>query len=450
MSTKRALSIVLVACATMLAVGIDIRAASPARALPPVQADAPIPYTGRLTDEAGQPVSDGVYDFTFTFYAAETGGEPLWMETQEAVIVQGGAFVALLGSVNGIPREALDGGDRWLEIALRGPGEANFTALAPRQRLSAAAPGAPAGPACPHDHWGETWDGASGTGLTVRSSAGTGVVGVNIATGNYAELGLHNLGMHAVAFGPGHSAVYGQSTSGDGVRGDTTAAAKSGVYGYSENGFGVTGRSTNNHGVQGFASWGVGVYAHSDHLAGVFAHSTDGVGLSVTNENGDIIRAFGHSGSSDIEFKVTNDGHVYADGQFHPGGADLAEMLPAVEGLEPGDVLVIGPDGQLARSSAAYQPTVVGVYSTQPGFVGGSGSDVDLTGKIPLSVVGVVPVKVSAENGSILPGDLLVASATPGHAMKAGPNPPLGTVIGKALEMLEAGVGVIIMLAILQ
>lgn len=134
----------------------------------------------------------------------------------------------------------------------------------------------------------------------------------------------------------------------------------------------------------------------------------------------------------DRRFYVNNAGHVYADGSFHPSGADFAEMLPAVVGLEPGDVLVVGPQGELARSAQAYATNVVGVYSTNPGFVGGADDDEDLTGKVPLSVLGAVPVKASAENGPIRPGDLLTTSATPGHAMKAT-EPKIGTVIGKAL-----------------
>jgi hypothetical protein len=97
----------------------------------------------------------------------------------------------------------------------------------------------------------------------------------------------------------------------------------------------------------------------------------------------------------------------------------------------------------------------MGVYSTQPGIVGGGQagkvfSEMDLSGAAPLAVVGVVPVKASAENGAIQPGDLLVTSSTPAHAMKAGPNPPIGTVVGKALAGLEAGTGVIQMLVMLQ
>jgi hypothetical protein len=143
-------------------------------------------------------------------------------------------------------------------------------------------------------------------------------------------------------------------------------------------------------------------------------------------------------------------GEVRSDVGFNTPAADFAEMLPAVPGLQPGEVLVIGPDGRLDRCTEAYQPTVVGVYSTQPGFVGGQPVDGALPDHIPLAVVGIVPVMASAENGAIQPGDMLVASDTPGHAMKAGPNPPVGVVIGKALQPLEQETGVITMLVILQ
>jgi thiamine monophosphate kinase len=93
---------------------------------------------------------------------------------------------------------------------------------------------------------------------------------------------------------------------------------------------------------------------------------------------------------------------------------------------------------------------VAGVYSTQPGFLGGQTVEGEVEGAIPLAIVGVVPVKVTAENGAIRPGDLLVASSVPGHAMKAGANPPQGTVIGKAMEKLDTGTGVIRLLATLQ
>jgi hypothetical protein len=80
-----------------------------------------------------------------------------------------------------------------------------------------------------------------------------------------------------------------------------------------------------------------------------------------------------------------------------------------------------------------------------------------LTGQAPLAVIGVVPVKVSAENGAIRPGDLLTTSATPGHAMKAKPILvngetiyPSGVILGKALGSLAHGTGMIQVLIMLQ
>ena len=91
----------------------------------------------------------------------------------------------------------------------------------------------------------------------------------------------------------------------------------------------------------------------------------------------------------------------------------------------------------------------MGVYSFRPSYLGNA-QFANEDGYVPLGLLGVVPVKVSAENGAIQPGDLLVASSTPGHAMKAGENPPQGTVIGKALEPLIEGTGYIRMIVTLQ
>jgi hypothetical protein len=150
------------------------------------------------------------------------------------------------------------------------------------------------------------------------------------------------------------------------------------------------------------------------------------------------------------KFRVTASGNVQADGAFTSPAADFAEMLPGTAGLEPGDVLAIGATGTLERSSAAFQATVAGVYSTKPAFVGRHAIDGVDEGAIPLAITGVVPVKVSDENGAIAPGDLLVASATAGTAMAGGAAPPVGTVIGKALEPWGSGTGSITMLLVLQ
>ena len=215
MSAKRGLLVVLVASAVVLAVGIGFRFANTARALPLAQETGSpgvtIPYPGHLSDDAGQPVADGAYDFTFTLYDVPTGGTPLWSEVQKGVKVKGGAFVTMLGSVNGIPGEVLGKG-QWLAVEVRGPGETDFTALTPRQRLRAASPVSPAspaaGPSCPHDHFGESWTGddfwglfiintsglANTKGILAQSANGPGVYGVSGSSyGGYFESGNDHL-----------------------------------------------------------------------------------------------------------------------------------------------------------------------------------------------------------------------------------------------------------------
>lgn len=64
-----------------------------------------------------------------------------------------------------------------------------------------------------------------------------------------------------------------------------------------------------------------------------------------------------------------------------------------------------------------------------------------------VALAGRVPVKVDASYGAIQIGDLLVASATPGHAMRSE-NPAPGTVVGKALEAYASGQGTIMMLVL--
>jgi hypothetical protein len=71
--------------------------------------------------------------------------------------------------------------------------------------------------------------------------------------------------------------------------------------------------------------------------------------------------------------------------------------------------------------------------------------------EIPMAMVGIVPAKVSAENGPIRPGDLLVTGSAFGYAMKGTDRSRmLGAVIGKALGTLDSGTGVIEVVVTLQ
>jgi hypothetical protein len=228
-----------------------------------------------------------------------------------------------------------------------------------------------------------------------------------------------------------------------------------GLYGTGSPGVLGAGYWFGSHGVVGRAGvFAAGVRGEGNALAYGGWFTSSNIVLNITSPAENTTAAILVDGGNDgeVDFKVTNAGAVYADGGYNTPASDFAELLSGAPGLEPGDVLAVGPDGTLVRATEAYQTSVVGVYSTKPGFIGGAPMDLEqgAAGKIPLAVVGVVPVKASAENGPIRPGDLLVASNTPGHAMKAGATPPVGTVIGKALQGLDKGTGIITMLVTLQ
>jgi hypothetical protein len=177
------------------------------------------------------------------------------------------------------------------------------------------------------------------------------------------------------------------------------------------------------------------------------------------------------------------------NGPINANAWDLAEHIGYASGatLEPGDVVVISKTepGKVALSTEANATNVAGIVSTNPGVVLGNGflgeqdvakflgKDVkDLSVQefqsnvakveaaretVKLALAGQVPCKASAENGPINLGDLLTTSNTGGHAMKATPvsiggidvyRP--GTIIGKALEPLSSGTGVIKVLVLSQ
>ena len=167
----------------------------------------------------------------------------------------------------------------------------------------------------------------------------------------------------------------------------------------------------------------------------------------------------------DKKLRIDSDGGVHSDGTYSSTGADMAELIHDAGSTpaEPGDVMVISltEDRSVEMSAEANSSRVFGIYSTRPGFVG-SGREWDIPdpaekdpkaltlmdmkqmyNEIPVAVLGIVPCKVSAENGAIQPGDLLVTSSTPGHAMKAPEDVRIGTVVGKAMGTLGSGTGMI-------
>ncbi|MDY6877992.1 MAG: hypothetical protein SWK90_17555 [Chloroflexota bacterium] len=381
---------------------------------------------------------------------------------------------------------------------------------------------------------------------TATSGTACGVYGKSTSTSGRGVHGYANAtnGITYGVYGETNSStdlasgVYGKSTQGatHGIHGETSSNANNaaGVFGKASATSGLTyglygeinSSTTDSSAVYGFANGGgdiksimgrldscnggvaVAGFSTCSRHAGWFEtddwesvkiknNSSEAYALWVdnANSNGYLI---GASNDTDTELWLDGLGNLYIDGSLHQNQGDYADMLPAVAGLEPGDVLVIGLDGNLTRSTQANQTAIAGIYSTDPGIVGrpyrsfydeddptntsgwasepfqmltsevsnppnaSENNPADMLaeldeGFVPLALAGVVPVKVSAENGPIQPGDLLTTASLPGHAMKASPvdlggvtiyRP--GTIIGKALEPLAESTGVIQILVILQ
>lgn len=430
---------VVVALLAVLILGIGIAGAfSPREAAAPL--DGSIFYQGRLAAGNGAAVN-GAVTMRFQVYDAATGGTALWDSGDLSVQVNAGIFSVELN----VSQSDFSGQGLWLQVAVEGE------LLSPREKLAATPyalglrPGA----------------------VVERSTDGDGLTVRNQATG-FALRGESAKGSGVYGYSEDNYAVYG-------FDGGTTQARGYGGYFYSENGVGVYGRSNGESNAQNL--WAPGVYGRSTNGVGVYGRTgstltymaavrgeNDGFGYGgyFSAENGLPLMIIRNNGVGNLFeawvlnpvnriFRINTSGNVYADGTYNSPAADFAELLPARPGLEAGDVLVIGPDGQIARSAEAYQSAVVGVYSTQPGFLGGQSQDGNTEGKVPVAVMGVVPVKVVAENGPIQPGDLLTASSTPGHAMRCqGAERCFGRTIGKALEGLEGEFGLISMLVVLH
>lgn len=197
--------------------------------------------------------------------------------------------------------------------------------------------------------------------------------------------------------------------------------------------------------------------------AGVYGRSAATVAMYASTDTGNLF--VGVQTVSEIpRVRIDANGRGFFNGGTQTGGADFAESLRTTDDpaeLEPGDVLEIDPlHGDAVRQSREPNSRLVaGVYSTRPSVlaVGEHGVDDSLAGEVPVGIVGVVPTKVSDENGPIQIGDLLVTSSLPGRAMKAQAEMvngvavyPTGAILGKALEPLQQGAGVIKVLVTLR
>ena len=312
MSRNRMLSLLFVVLMLVLVAGMSLALGSPSlAALNAADAASPqalvgsgFTYQGRLTDGDGQPVND-TCGLDFTLWDAETGGSMTGHQIVTDVAVDDGYLTVLLNGGDEFGERPFDGQARWLKIAVKCSGDADWLILPGRQLLSAT----------PYALSLQPGAVISGT-VADRNALSVVNYGTGNALGGYSHDadGVHGQSVYGAgvsAFSFDSVAFYGESrnntagfftsTHGFGVGANTTSddpevaaveatnqGAGPGVVGYSSDATGVYGNSVNGHGVEGFSVNEVAVYGQSMNTAGYFT-STLSVGVhgSTTSDNPD-------------------------------------------------------------------------------------------------------------------------------------------------------------------
>jgi hypothetical protein len=184
----------------------------------------------------------------------------------------------------------------------------------------------------------------------------------------------------------------------------------------------------------------VGVYGSSESNNGVVAQSKTGAALVAIGEpaaqlKGDVevsgnLKLEGQlqlHGNGEITGPMSLTGPVLLSGgdltlvggdiKFE-GSADCAEdfTIGTAIGVDPGTVVVLGPEGTLFASHVAYDKRVVGVVSGGGGYKPGIILDRRSSDekRQPVALLGKVACKVDAYHGPIEVGDLLTTSPRQG------------------------------------
>jgi hypothetical protein len=204
----------------------------------------------------------------------------------------------------------------------------------------------------------------------------------------------------------------------------------------------------NGHAVLGVSSKGDGVHGQSEvaNMSGV-------AGINSAGGNGVYGASSGNAGCFDGNVQVN--GNITVSGDLFLPGADCAENfdVAANQTLAPGMLVALDERGALRRSERPYDRTVAGVIAGagkyRPGII--LDQQQSASPRAALSLIGKTYCYADATHASIAVGDLLTSSATPGHVMKADDSArSFGAVVGKALQPLYSGKGLIPILIALQ
>jgi hypothetical protein len=319
-----------------------------------------LPRLIRINGILAQPPGTGVLssvDLTFALYAEESGGEPIWQETQSIEVDATGHYTVLLGSTQpeGLPHELFNSAQaQWLGVTRQGEaeqprimlvsvpfalkaGDAETLGGMPASAFALAVPQVTAsnGVLSLHAHASGSSGSSNPHALAITGGGTTNYLpmwesATELASSPvYENKTSHNLGigttapaaalevvnnteapMLAQTSGKNLSAIQGTNVgttgSGAGVYGSSSAPTGSGVYGTSStlDGSGVYGTAsgTNAVGVWGVSSAtsgnGNGVYGSAaspgSYAAGVWGHSSAGGG------NGTVGSCSGNDGCTGV------------------------------------------------------------------------------------------------------------------------------------------------------
>jgi hypothetical protein len=270
---------------------------------------------------------------------------------------------------------------------------------------------------------------------------------INQVNGNVGIGTTSPIGGKLVVSSPGYTSSQVVSTLGSGGNGASWLATNGGGAtaafgsGPSAGSYDFTGELSNATYVISGSGNGIQLVTNGNNVAETLL-ATGNIGIGTTNPQAKL--------EINGNLRFTGDGSVQTTAWTGTlCGGDYAESVEVSQDLAsigPGDALVVdlNNDDRFLKSAEPYSTAVMGVYSTKPGVLGRHQEGAKAADEIPMAMVGIVPAKVSAENGSIHRGDLLVTSSTPGYLMKGTDRTRmLGAVVGKALGRLDTGTGVI-------
>lgn len=440
-------------------------------------------YQGKLQKDA-TPYT-GTADLLFRLYDDVGAGAQVGVDvTLAGVVVTDGLFTVELdfGAV-------FDGTALWLECQVQTPGDADYTALAPRQSLSATpyalyaltAPGGGGGSQWISEGADLTYSGG-GVGITSGSSPFSHGKGVFLEGGSATAAQIFGFNydnftpVPLILNSPGGNVGVGTSapvakleavaSSGLGMKASSTgslfAPINAGIRVHGATGTGISGTScvgvwassTDDRAVAGFStnSWGVSGDCTSAGTYGILGTPNEGLYASSPNVAKPAGKFACPSGGIAIDAGA---GLVRVKTLQILGGADLAERFDVAGEPEPGTVLAIDPQetGRLRTSDEAYSHRVAGVVSganqLDAGVVLSKDGRTEGTAAVALS--GRVWVKCDATDSPIAAGDLLTTASRAGHAMKASDRDRShGAVLGKAMTSLASGTGLVLVLVSLQ